>query len=76
MTKYFRLIFKVEDNKVMFSEIVEQEISDEDLNGMNWDAPIIRYEIAGHIHFISLDREYLDAMLLGMGTYQKLSGME
>jgi hypothetical protein len=75
-TKYFRLIFKVEDNKVMFSEIIEQEISQEELSGMTWDAPIVRYEMAGHMHFISLDRDYLDAMMLGIGIYQKLSGIE
>lgn len=73
--KYYRLIFKVEDEKVMFSEIIEQEISKYDLESMNWDAPIIRHDIAGHVHFIALDRDYLDAMLLGIGTYQKLAGI-
>ena len=42
---------------------------------MNWDAPIIRHEMAGHVHFIALDRDYLDSMLLGIGTYQAMSGM-
>jgi hypothetical protein len=32
--------------------------------------------MAGHIHFLALDKEYLDAMLLGIGTYQTLSGIE
>lgn len=71
---YYRLIFKEEDGKVLFSQIIEQEMSKIDFESMNWDAPIIRHEMAGHIHFLSLDREYLDAMLLGVGTYQTLSG--
>lgn len=72
--KYYRLIFKEEDGKVLFSQILEQEVSKIDFEGMNWDKPIIRHEIAGHVHFLSLDRDYLDAMLLGVGTYQILSG--
>lgn len=59
----------------MFSEIIEQDISQNELESMNWDNPIIRHEMAGHIHFIALDRDYLDAMLLGVGTYQKLMGI-
>lgn len=73
--KYYRLIFKREDDKVLFSEIIEQEVATEDLESMNWDAPIVRHEIAGHIHFLALDRDYLDAMMLGIGTYQALSGI-
>lgn len=73
--KYYRLIFKIEDGKVLFSEIIEQEIAKEEFQQMNWDAPIIRHEIAGHVHFLSLDPQYLDAMLLGIGTYQMLSGV-
>ena len=41
--KYYRLIFKKENDKVMFSEIIEQEISKHELESMNWDAPIIRH---------------------------------
>jgi hypothetical protein len=73
--KYYRLIFKREDNKVLFSEIIEQEVAIEDLESMNWDSPIVRHEIAGHIHFLALDRDYLDAMMLGIGTYQALAGI-
>jgi hypothetical protein len=73
--KYYRLIFKREDDKVLFSEIIEQEVATEDLESMNWDSPIVRHEIAGHIHFLALDRDYLDAMMLGIGTYQALSGI-
>jgi hypothetical protein len=72
--RYYRLIFKKENDKVMFSEIIEQEMPRHELESMNWDAPIIRHEMAGHIHFLSLDRDYLDAMLLGIGTYQIMSG--
>lgn len=74
--KYYRLIFKVENTKVMFSDIIEQYVSDEEFENMNWDAPIIRHEMAGHLHFLSLDRDYLDAMLLGVGTYQNLLGID
>ncbi len=73
--KYYRLIFKREDDKVLFSEIIEQEVATEDLESMNWDSPIVRHEIAGHMHFLALDRDYLDAMMLGIGTYQALAGM-
>lgn len=59
----------------MFSDIIEQEMPQSDLESMNWEAPIIRHEMAGHIHFLALDRDYLDAMLLGIGTYQILSGI-
>lgn len=74
--KYYRLIFKQEDGKVMFSQIIEQEMKKDELESLNWDSPIIRHEIAGHIHFLALDRDYLDAMLLGIGTYQILSGIQ
>lgn len=73
--KYYRLILKQENERVMFSDIIEQDISQSDLESMNWEAPIIRHEMAGHIHFLALDRDYLDAMLLGIGTYQILSGI-
>jgi hypothetical protein len=59
----------------MFSDIIEQDIAKQDLESMNWDSPIIKHEIAGHIHFLALDRDYLDAMLLGIGTYQSLAGI-
>jgi hypothetical protein len=72
--KYYRLIFKREDEKVLFSEIIEQEVTVSEFESMNWDSPIIRHEMAGHVHFIALDRDYLDAMLLGIGTYQVMSG--
>jgi hypothetical protein len=73
--KYYRLIFKKENEKVLFSEIIEQEVTISEFESMNWDAPIIRHEMAGHVHFIALDRDYLDSMLLGIGTYQAMSGM-
>lgn len=72
--KYYRLIFKKENDKVMFSEIIEQEVPINEFQSMNWDAPIVKYEMAGHIHFLSLDKDYLDAMLLGIGTYQLMNG--
>ena len=72
--KYYRLIFKRENEKVLFSEIIEQEVTVSEFESMNWDSPIIRHEMAGHVHFIALDRDYLDAMLFGIGTYQVMSG--
>ncbi len=71
--QYYRLIFKKEDGQVLFSEILDGEVTDEQFEQMNWDAPIVRHEVADHVHFISLDPQYLDAMLLGVGTYQKMS---
>lgn len=59
----------------MFTEIIEQIATQEEFNSMNWDRPIIRHEIANHIHFIAIDRDYLDAMLLGIGTFQSLAGL-
>lgn len=73
--QYYRLIFKTENNKVMFSEIIEQEVAHEELESMNWDKPIIKHEMAGHLHFLALDKDYLDAMLLGIGVYQAMSGI-
>tara|TARA_B100001123_G_C14647553_1_gene764307 strand:- start:289 stop:549 length:261 start_codon:yes stop_codon:yes gene_type:complete len=70
--KYFRLIFKVEDNQVMFSDLIEQEVEEDQFENMIWDKPIIRHEVGGHVHYIALDRDYLEAMLLGIGTYQEL----
>ena len=72
--KYYRLIFKREGGKTRFSQILEQEIAQEEFETMNWDSPIIKHEMAGHIHFLALDKDYLEAMLLGIGTYQVLSG--
>jgi hypothetical protein len=71
--KVYRLIFKSEGGKVLFTEILEQEFSNEELQAIKWDRPILRHEIAGHIHFLALDRDYLDAMLLGVGVLQSLS---
>lgn len=71
--KYYRLIFKTEKGKVLFSEILDGELTQEQFEQMNWDAPIVRHEIADHVHFLSLDPQYLDAILLGVGTYQKMS---
>lgn len=74
MIKCYRLIFKKEDGKVLFTEIIEQEVTQEEFGSMTWEKPIIRHEVAGHVHFLALDRDYLDAMLLGVGTYQVMSG--
>jgi hypothetical protein len=63
--KYYRLIFKQEETgKCVFSEILDQE--------MNWEKPIIRHIDNGHHHFISLEKTYLETMLLGIQTFQHL----
>jgi hypothetical protein len=70
---YYRLIFKKEDGKVFFSDIIRQEMSSEEFQKMKWDQPILRHEIGDHVHFISLDSTYLDCILLGVSTYQSMS---
>jgi hypothetical protein len=71
--RYYRLIMKSENGVALFSEVIEQEMTESEIESLSWDKPIIRHEVAGHVHFIALDPNYLDAMLLGRGTYQRLS---
>jgi hypothetical protein len=71
--KYYRLIFKQEETgKCVFSEILDQEMNDQDFQKMNWEKPIIRHIDNGHHHFISLEKTYLETMLLGIQTFQHL----
>jgi hypothetical protein len=71
--KYYRLIFRKKDNVIMFSEIQEHEADEEDFQTLQWDRPIIRHVMGGDQHFLALDPTYLDAMALGIGTYQNMS---
>ena len=72
--KYFRVIFKRDEaGQCVFTDVIEQDISDEDFQKMNWEKPIIRHEVADHVHFLALDSSYLEAMLLGVGVYQVLN---
>jgi hypothetical protein len=73
---YYRLIFKKEDDKVMFSDIVPQQMDIDEFQKIKWDKPILRQEIADHVHFIALDVAYLDAMMLGIAVHQEMSGNE
>jgi len=70
--KYYRLIFRKRDDTVLFSDIQEHSISHEEFEQMKWDRPIIRQEMGGDQHFLALDVTYLDAMLLGIGTYMEM----
>jgi hypothetical protein len=71
--KYYRLVFKKDNLGVSFSEISEQTIDDSTFSKMNWDKPIIRQFDGRYHHFISLHRDYLECILLGVGVYQELS---
>tara|TARA_R100000008_G_C3460951_1_gene104133 strand:- start:13 stop:243 length:231 start_codon:yes stop_codon:yes gene_type:complete len=72
--KYYRLIFRKQEDTVFFSEIQEHEIGREEFESMKWDRPIIRQVMGADQHFISLDPTYLDAMVLGIGTYLEMDG--
>ena len=70
---YYRLIFKKEDGKVMFSDILSQEMDIEEFQKIKWDKPILRQVVADHVDFIALDVAYLDSMMLGIATYQEMT---
>jgi len=72
--RYYRIIFRKseEDGVVEWTDIVENEMNDEDFQQTHWEKPIIRQITEGHIHYMSLDRNFLDAMLLGIHTYKDL----
>ena len=71
--KYFRLIFRKTEEHVLFSEIQEHEVDQEDFEKIKWDRPIIRQMMGGDQHFLALDPTYLDAMVLGIGTYMEMN---
>lgn len=71
--KYYRIIFKTDEEGVcVFTEIVEQDMAQEYFQKMSWDKPIIRHEVNEHVHFISLERNFLEAMILGIKTLKDL----
>ncbi len=74
--KYYRLIFRKQDGTVLFSEIQEHEIDQEEFEKMKWDRPIIRHVMGGDQHFLSLDPTYLDAMVLGIGTHLEMESAD
>ena len=73
--RYYRLVLKKENGKVLASEIVEQYIDEDTYNNMVWDKPIISSTLSdgkeGVItyHFTALDPSYLEAFLAGMQVY-------
>ena len=72
--KYYRLIAKKEEDQVLWSDIVEDELSEDTLMNVNWDKPITRFKDNEHYHFLALDKTYLEAMLGGVATYRELKG--
>jgi len=74
--RYYRLIFKKEEYEekdiVAFSEIVEEYIDEKTFNDMNWDKPIIRHKQDNHIHLLSINKDYLECIVLGVSIYNEL----
>lgn len=72
--KYYRVIFKKDEaGQCVFTDVAEQDMSDEDFEKMNWEKPIIRHQEDDLVHFLALESNYLEAMILGIGVYQNLS---
>ncbi len=63
--KYYRLIFKKENEETLFTDIIEQVVDQKTFNEMNWEAPIVRHFDGKYLHFLSIDKSYLEAVLLG-----------
>jgi hypothetical protein len=72
--QYYRLIFRKDQDTVVFSEIQEHEVEQEEFEKIKWDRPIIRQILGGDQHFLALDPTYLDAMVLGIGVYLEIQG--
>jgi hypothetical protein len=70
--KYYRLIFKCENGSAMISDLIEQEIDEQTFNTMNWEKPILRQFDGRHLHFMSLQREYLEAMVDGIQASKEI----
>jgi len=70
--KYFRLLLKKEDEKVVFSNITEEEADDSTFEGMNWEKPVIIFNDGAHVHFISLEKNYLECVTLGISASNDL----
>ena len=70
--KYYRLIFKCENGTAMISDLIEQTIDEETFNSMNWNRPILRQFDGKHLHFMSLQREYLEAMVDGIQALKEI----
>ena len=69
---YYRIIFRTNDSgETEWTEIITQEMDESDFEKMNWEKPIIRHQVGDQTHFIALDSNYLDAMILGIRTYKR-----
>jgi len=71
--KYFRLVFKKDDVGVAFSEITEDVVDDKTFSEMNWEKPIIRHHDGKFLHLLSIHRDYLEAVILGVAIYNDLT---
>jgi len=79
LMKYYRLIFKNDIQGVSFSEILEQQVEEPTFQTMDWDKPIIRHFDGKHLHFMALDRAYLECMIAGIAAYHEtatISGLD
>ena len=74
--KYYRLIFKKDEKGVAFSDITEQVVSNEVFGTMDWTKPIIRHFDGKYLHFLAIDRQYLECMLVGISAYQEIQSSE
>ena len=70
--KYYRIIFKCENGSPLISDLVEQDIDEVTFNSMNWEKPILRQFDGVHLHFMSLQREYLEAMIDGIQALKEI----
>ncbi len=72
--KYYRIIFRKNDENGTpeWTDIVEGDMADKDFQQMNWEKPIIRQLTKDHIHYMSLEEDYLNAMVLGIHTYKQM----
>ena len=70
--RYYRLILKCENGVAMLSELIEQEIDEATFNKMNWEKPILRQFDGRHLHFMSLQKEYLESMVDGIQALKEI----
>jgi len=72
--KYYRIIFRKNEETGIpeWTDVVEGDMADEDFQQMNWEKPIIRQLTKGHIHYMSLEEDYLNAMVLGIHTVKQM----
>ena len=73
--KYYRLIFKKDENGVAFSEIIEQVVDEKTFSDMNWEKPIIRHMEGNMLHLMSIHQDYLECVLLGIAIYDEVSNI-